>query len=143
MIARLLPARGVVLVCAFAFVVGPCAFTHGQLISSFHNTFQLNTPPAGWEYLWNSGGAIGNPANYSALLANSSGIYTAGGVDSLPGPAPAANLNLNANAGVPGGHPGLGATQGGAAGIERYVIAAYTLPAGSLVSIQNSNVVTT
>jgi hypothetical protein len=77
------------------------------------------------------------------MLENSSGIYTAGGIDSLPGPAPAANLNLNANAGVPGGHPGLGATQGGAGGIERYVIAAYTLPADSLVSIQNSNVVTT
>ena len=143
MIARLLPARALALVCAIAFVIGPCAFVHGQLISSFHGAFQLTTPPAGWEYLWNSGGAIGNPANYTAMLANSSGIYTAGGIDSLPGPAPAANLNLNSNGGVPGGHPGLGATQSEAGGIERFVIAAYTLPAGSLVSIQNSNVVTT
>jgi hypothetical protein len=143
MIARLLPTRPLLLTCAFAFVVGTCALANGQLISSFQSAFQLTTPPSGWEYLWNSGGAMGNPANYTALLPNSSGNYTSGGTDTFPAPAPAANVNFALVDGMPGGHPGLGASQGGADGIERYAIAAYMLPAGSLVSIQNSNVVTT
>lgn len=130
--------------CALLFVVGRCDFANAQLvISSFHDTFQLTTPPAGWEYLWNSGGAIGNPANYTALLPNSSGVYTSDGANALPTAAPAANVNFGLVDGMPGGHPGLGASQSGSDGIERYAIAAFTLTADSLISIQNSDVVTT
>lgn len=143
MIARPLLLQLILLSCAPLFVVGHCECANSQQISSFHNTFQLTTPPAGWEYLWNSGGAIGIPANYTALLPNAAGVYTSGGSNSLPAPAPAANVNFALVNGLPGGHPGLGAMQSGSGGIERYAIAAYTLPVDSLVAIQNSQVVTT
>lgn len=143
MIARQSFACCLVSPCAFLLVAGLGDFTEAQLISSFHNTFQLTTPPANWEYLWNAGGAVGNPAYYVALLPNASGNYTSGGSNTLPTAAPAANVNFSFVIGIPGGHPGLGSAQTGSDGIERFAIAAYTLPAPSLVSITDSNLITT
>ena len=35
---------------------------------NFQNSLQPTTPAAGWSYLYNAGGAIGNSASYTALL---------------------------------------------------------------------------
>jgi hypothetical protein len=106
------------------------------VIASFHDDFQLTTPLPGWEYVWNSSGPIGDPANYTALIPNMDGDYTPTGGE-IPGPAPGAYLNFRLLNGVPGGHPGLAASQGGSGGIARFAIAAFTLPAGDIVSIPN------
>ncbi len=103
---------------------------------TFQDSFQYPTPAPGWSYLWNSAGPIGNPANYTALIANASGLYTSTGGD-LKTPAPAYFLNFGLVDGLPGGHPGAGATQVGSGDIERYAIAAYTIAGPATVSIAN------
>jgi hypothetical protein len=114
------------------------------LITSFQDAFQLTTPAPGWAYLWNNNGPIGNPANYTPLLPNSSGTYTNGGVEMNPSPAPGNFISFGLPAGVPGGHPAMGSQQTGSGGIERYCIALYTLPISADISIvdgwmRNSN----
>jgi hypothetical protein len=142
MIAR----RHLICFCPALFLfsmIGVSNRATAALITSFQDAFQLSMPAAGWSYLWNSGGEIGNPANYTALLPNSNGVYTSGGVDTFPAPNPAGVVNFDFVGGSPGGHPGLGSAQAGSGGIERFAIAAYTLANSELVAIQNSLVVTT
>lgn len=109
---------------------------------------QPTTPASGWAYLWNNGGAMGNPANYTALLptSNTSYYYDADGVSGLPGAGvPAGFVYLGVLdpsrplPGVPGGHPGTGSQQAGAGGIERFAIAAYTLQSSGIVSLVSSH----
>jgi hypothetical protein len=108
---------------------------HAAWITSFQDAFQLTTPAPGWSYLWNDAGPIGDPANYAPLIANTIGAYTTDGSDVVPSPAPAHFLAIRLAAGAPGGHPGMGALQSGSGGIERYCIAAYTLPSSEKISI--------
>ena len=108
----------------------------GQVITTFQDAFQLTTPAPGWSYLWNMNGPIGNPANYSALLPTPAGNYTSDGM-ATPRPSPAGYVSFRTADGVPGGHPGAGANQAGAGGIERYAIASYTLAEQSELWIVN------
>jgi hypothetical protein len=128
-------------------VAGACT-AEAIVITSFQGAMQPTTPAPGWSYLWNSGGAIGNPANYTSLLPTTDpgAFYDNDGVVGLPGPNPGAFVYLGLvgtgllNAGQPGGHPGRGLGDDGTAfGFERFAIAAFTLSApASGVSITNS-----
>jgi hypothetical protein len=113
----------------------------GALITSFQSAFQTTAPTLGWDYLWNNAGPIGNPANYTPLLPSPAGRYTSDGTDSLPAAPPGAFLYIgpisNTNQ-SPGGHPGLGTSQSGSGGIERYAIAVFTLASADSISIVNS-----
>jgi hypothetical protein len=117
------------------------------VITSFQGAMQPTTPASGWSYLWNSGGAIGNPANYASLLPTTHPrfFYDSDGVAGLPDPAPASVVYLGLvsdgllNAGQPGGHPGGGLGDANSLGFERFAIAAFTLSAPAAgVSITNS-----
>jgi hypothetical protein len=127
--------------CLLVTGLGNCA--DADVVTSFQSAFQVPTPAAGWEYLWNNGGSIGNPANYTALLPNAGGAYTSGGANSLPTAAPAGSVNFAFVGGIPGGHPGLGTMQSGSDSIERYAIAAFTVTSSDLISIKNSSLITT
>ncbi len=87
----------------------------------------------GWNYQWNSAGAIGTASNYSNLVWNTTatldgqtGGYTANS-SQYPEVSTANYVGLFAN-GV--GHPGVGSGQPGSGGIDRYAIAAYTIQTG-------------
>ena len=95
-------------------------------VTVFQDVMQPTTPASGWAYLWNSGGVIGNPANYTPLLATTHPelLYDADGVNGLPSPAPANFVYFGSKG---GGHPGAGVSNTGSGGIERYAIASYTV----------------
>ena len=100
---------------------------------NYSDEFQGDPPSSGWSYLWNSGGAIGNSANYSAMAWN--GVYyDSDGVDNgLPDAGNLAWGNLTAT----GGHTGPSSGQGQAH--NRYVIAAYTVSVAGDYAIVNSD----
>lgn len=90
-----------------------------QLEANYQQAVSAGVTPAGWSFLWNANGVIGNVASYSDLIWNGANYNS----DGLPGRPAADELRwgyLNAF----GGHPGWGSAQGAAA--DRYVIAAYT-----------------
>lgn len=129
------------------FALLPHSDSHAAIVTSFEGAMQPGSPAAGWEYLWNRNGPIGNPANYVALLPTTNPYiyYDADGVPGLPGAGdPAAFVYLGilvpilSQSPVPGGHPAHGTTQAGTGGIERFAIAAYTLPSTGIVSIVGS-----
>jgi hypothetical protein len=129
---------------AMALLIGIEANCAWSAVVTFQDSLQLNSPAPGWSYLWNSGGPIGNPADYTPLLPNASGDFTTGGVDQRPGPAPGSWVYIGLDQGVPGGHPGEGPLQQSSGGHARYAIAAYTVPtAGSFAIadgwLRNSN----
>lgn len=105
---------------------------------------QPGTPATGWAFLWNSGGAIGNPGNYTSLLptTHASVYYDVDGINGLPAAGPGAYAFIGVAGGeyvgLAAGHPGRGTAQTGAGGFDRYVIAAYTLSAAGEVSIVDS-----
>ena len=136
------PVRSALLCVFCALYIGENQVARGGLITSFQVAFQPTTPAPGWAYLWNNAGPIGNPANYTPLLPNMSGVYTSGGVDVLPGPPPGASVNFSLVGSVPGGHPGLG-LQAGSGGIERCAIAEYTLSSSDKISILNGSLMNT
>lgn len=114
----------------FAFVGGtPTA------VADYRDDFNGGAPAAGWQYLWNNSGVIGDPANYTPLLSTGT-VYDNDGVPGVPGPDPGRFVNLTAS----GGHPGLGSTQAGSTGnsIDRYAIAAVTVDATGLYGITDS-----
>ncbi len=82
----------------------------GETITSFQGAFQFPTPAPGWSYSWNSGGPIGDPANYTPLMPNASGLYTVNG-GAIPGSPPSSFLLLGLQSGMLQGHPGEGAAQ--------------------------------
>jgi hypothetical protein len=108
---------------------------------------QAGSPASGWEYLWNRDGVIGDPSHYVFLLptTNSSYYYDADGIDGLAGADEPASFvymgvldSTRPTPGVPGGHPGRGFSMPTSGGIERYAIAAFTIPTSGNVSIVNS-----
>ena len=125
------------------------ATAKGDPITTFQGALEPTTPAPGWSYLYNGGGAIGNPANYTPLVATTaqsgqSIYYDETGSNGLPGPAPGSYVYFGLvlpgklNAGQAGGHPGEGSGNAGSGGIERYAIAAYTLGEAGTASISNS-----
>lgn len=94
------------------------------VVADYQTNFQGPTPSPGWQYLWNANGAIGNMANYVPLLWTGS-AYDSDGVPGSPAVPPGRYVSLTGT----GGHPGPAAAQTTESlGIERYAIAAYSVP---------------
>jgi len=100
-------------------------------IADYQDEFNTSAPAAGWRYLWNANGALGNPSNY-VPLAPSGGQYTAPSGTLTLGSSPS---DLVAYPPVPPitaafpttfVRPGLGSLED-PAGIERSAIIAYTI----------------
>ncbi|MEL6696853.1 MAG: PQQ-dependent sugar dehydrogenase [Bacteroidota bacterium] len=108
----------------------------GAIVGDFQADFQGSAAPPNWEYLWNSGGPIGNDANYSSLVWN--GLwYDSDGVSASTDPTDLAHGSIKPT----GGHPGWADWQ---SAYDRYVIVGYTVPySGEYVldntSLTNSN----
>lgn len=145
--------KWVVLVAAIsALVVVPTA-ANADVITTFQGAMQPGTTAAGWSYLWNSGGTVGDPTHYTPLVATTDPylFYDKDGVAALPRPDPGAYVylglispiypDLSGYFGRPGGHPGLGSEQAGSGGIERYAIAAYTMPVGGPTQITSGQLI--
>ena len=102
-------------------------------IADYNVNFQGPVPATGWKYQWNSGGVIGNNANYTNLLfAAADNRYDSNGLPGLPDPDPAAFVLLNST----GGHPGRGSAQAG--GLDRYAIASFTVTESGDYAITDS-----
>ena len=81
-------------------------------VGNYQNDFQTGSAPANYQYLFNSGGEFGNPANYTALEFRNNRFRA---------------LNSDfPNVGANSAHPGLGTNQGN--GIEQHAIVAFTVP---------------
>lgn len=106
-------------------------------IADYRDDFQTLTPGSGWQYLWNSAGAVGDPVNYTPLVSTGSD-YTSDG-SAAPTADPAARF---ARLGKNNGHAGTGSNQTGSNGISRAVIAAYTVPSDGDYAIRDSFVMT-
>lgn len=108
------------------------------VLTSFEGAMQPNNPAAGWSYLWNSGGVIGNPANYSALLPTShpTFLYDSDGISGVPDPSGNWGFLGKSSTGLGLGHPGEGPSDDNV-GFERYAIAAYTLSSTGEIWIDN------
>ena len=107
------------------------------IVANYRADFQGETPKAGWQYLWNAAGPIGHASNYAALVWSGSG-YNLDGDPTMPRPLPAKYMRMSAK----GGHPGQGRDQEGGVGndIDRYVLAAFTVPATGRYFLTNSAV---
>ena len=98
------------------------AATSGGVVADYQDDYRTGTAPSGWQYLWNSGGAFGDPSNYSAMQfdvwryrpTNSNFPYLSSG----------------------SAHPGDGTDEGN--GIERHAIAAWTVAQDGQYSITDS-----
>jgi hypothetical protein len=101
-----------------------------SVVANYRNDFQLGGPKSGWNYLWNSEGEIGNPANYTPLASSAVGYIENSA--SYPMPDAGHYIDLNAT----GGHPGQGTFDG--ASFDRFAIAAYTVGADGLYAIRES-----
>ncbi len=101
----------------------------GPVVSDYRDNFR----GTGWQYLWNSGGAIGTAANYTPMIWNGSNTYTVTG-GALPGPNPGAYVNLTST----GGHPGQSAGQSGNT-VDRHAIAAYTVATAGAYVLNGSS----
>jgi hypothetical protein len=97
----------------------------GTLIHALYTRdFKGPEPTQGWRYLWNKDGNIGNSSKYALLPWNASQGAYAGDPMVYPAPAPLSCAQLSNAL----GHPGGGTDSGG--GMDRFVIAAYTLQPG-------------
>jgi hypothetical protein len=105
------------------------------VLADYRADFQGETPKAGWQYLWNASGEVGNVSNYAALVWTGSS-YNFDGDPKMPRPLPAKYMRM----GGTGGHPGQGREQEGGVGnqIDRYVIAAFTVPMRGRYFVTNS-----
>ena len=105
-------------------------------VADFADDFASPTPAPGWQYLWNSGGAVGNPTNYSSLFfcavcPNSE--YTTDG-NLFPAASPGQFTLISPGGAHPG--PGLGTPNtGDPLGFARYAIAAFTVSADGVYSL--------
>ena len=114
---------------AFALlaVVGNAFGQAPVVVADYQDDFQTPSPSNGWSYLSNSGGALGNPANYSPLAFNGT-QYQAGTVVAGRGAEdPVAFPPGSPFGGYPQTfvRPGPGFAQD-TGGVERAAIVAYT-----------------
>jgi len=116
-------------------VTAAASAASGSVIADFTADYQNGTPKTGWSYLWNATGAIGDPSNYSALIpAALFGSPTDNFYDIAGSTFPTGSPGSYTILGNGFMHPGDGPQQGS---IERFTIAAFTLPAGGNVSVTN------
>lgn len=92
------------------------------IVANYQDDYDSNQVPAGWQYLWNSGGTFGDPSNYSALVYDSWRYKPTGTNFPYLGSVYA--------------HSGDGTDEG--PGIERHAIAAFTVTQDGEYSITNS-----
>jgi hypothetical protein len=90
-------------------------------------------PAAGWSYLWNASGPLGNSANYVPLVRDSSGNWETVTNSAYPDPAPGNGLRVSSTGMVPGN----GSVQA-ADSVQRYAIVAYTIQASDLAQGANA-----
>lgn len=124
--------RGPLTVALMCLVVA-CGAGSGAIIevADFRDDFQSPTPAAGWSYLWNENGAIGDAANYDDLGWNGN-RYDSDGDSQFPDPSPARYVMINAN----GGHPGC--PEAGGQLHDRFAIAGYSVEETAEYSISDS-----
>lgn len=107
-----------------------------EVVAGFRGDFQTGSPKPGWSYSWNGHGPVNDPANYQPLVwSPSSNRYTYDGGD-----YPALNGNYCAWGAFHGngGHPARGVNQG--AGVDRFVVAGYTVELAGHYRISGSHV---
>ena len=102
----------------------------GTVVADYQDDYQTGTVPSGWQYLWNSGGAFGNPSNYSALQFDAWRYK--------PTSTNFPYLGASSSSGNGFAHPGDGTEEGN--GIERLAIAAWTVTQDGEYSITDSTV---
>lgn len=130
----------VVLTLAMTLMLLPVGSAKAGITLNFQDSLQPTIPAAGWSYLYNRDGPIGDSAHpYVALSAVSqpnSFYYDIGGSSTLP-VGNAYTFFGKDTAGQAIGHPGPSTHQG--AGFEGFAIAAYRLTAATDdVAISNS-----
>src|SRR5262245_38572484 len=76
------------------------------VLAGYRADFQSEKPKAGWRFLWNAYGEIGNARAYGDLVWNGQ-LFALDTDPKLPRAAPARFLRLSKG----GGHPGLGSQQ--------------------------------
>ena len=109
-----------------------CAGVAGARQIHFQGEFTpAGAPAAGWSYLWNANGPLGNSANYVPLVRDSSGNWETAANSGYPDPAPANGLRVSSTGMVPGN--GAGQTA-----VQRYAIVAYTIQASDLTEGGNA-----
>lgn len=130
-----LDGPGVELIEDWVNGISPNQTLNTPVVHTYADEFQGGPASPGWSYLWNSGGAIGNASNYSAMAWNGT-YYDSDGINNgMPDPGNLAWGNLTST----GGHTGPSAGQGQTH--NRYVIAAYTVSEAGNYSITNSSFV--
>ncbi|HEX2948849.1 MAG TPA: GDSL-type esterase/lipase family protein [Armatimonadota bacterium] len=97
--------------------------TQTTILTNYRKDFTAQTPGNGWQYLWNATGEIGHAENYQPLQWNAPRQFYS--IDAQSYPLAGSYLCESRL----GGHPGKG-SQVAADKIDRYTIAAYTIPAG-------------
>lgn len=134
-------------ISGLAWLLVGTSMAYGSPVADFANDLQGGVPSGGWQYLWNANGPVGDPTNYIPLQSTPVPVYlydddgdgvlaaTEAGRFAFIGEV-IAGFGLT-NEGQPGGHPGAGSAQD-PGGIERYVIAAYTLDQSGPASITDS-----
>jgi hypothetical protein len=142
---RLSCAAGALALAAVVGVLPSRAAAQAQPVNvaDFQDDFRTGTFPAGWSYLWNANGPLGNRANYVPLGADN-GRYESVANGTYPDPAPGSSVAAGSSPvdvvrypDIPGlpplppipqtfVRPGNGIAQGG---IERAAIVAYTFSA--------------
>ncbi|NOX55975.1 MAG: tandem-95 repeat protein, partial [Planctomycetes bacterium] len=104
-----------------------------EIVADFNDDMQGSAPAAGWSYLWNKNGPIGDSANYVPLIW--SGVtYDADGVPGGPAPGDGKYINMRKMR----GHPGAGVAEGSA--VDRYAIAAFTVSRPGFYRIVDSSI---
>jgi hypothetical protein len=115
-------------------------------VADYQDDFSTTGFPAGWRYLWNANGPLGNPANYVPLVLDN-GRYETQANSAYPDPAPGNSLAAGTGPIDPllfppdpvfGPYPntfvrpGAGIAAGG--GFERAIILAYTFSAQDIAA---------
>ncbi len=105
------------------------------IVAGYRRDFSNPTPAAGWGYLWNANGPVGDSGNYSALLYDA-GSYQSVQNGAYPDSVPGRYVALHGT----GGHPGQGTTnpEQPSTAFDRFAIAAYTVDHDGLFEIQES-----
>ena len=104
-------------------------------VAGYQSDFTPTNFPAGWAYMWNDSGPIGDPSNYANMTWNNANRYTTDGGDPLPRPDPGAYCCLNGNS----GHPGRGSDHASTTN-NHYAIAAYTIQRDGEYLITDSSI---
>lgn len=106
----------------FNFDMNLVNFKGAAVAADYTDDFAFAGPAAGWEYVWNENGPVGDDANYSPLLPSGT-QYDQNGIAGLPDAEPGAFVSLNAQS----GHPGRGAGDAPGDGIDHAAIAGFTV----------------